>query len=149
MIRTALLATIVAFGIALSACGSDSGPGGGFGGTGEIRADIDGVPFSATVGMVALLDGTLNLGNIGQDDAQLQFNSADVGTYDLNLGAGAMGEIDQLSFRLDGVGIIGTVQGSITVEMLSGSGSEGTFSAVAGDGANTYQITNGVFIADF
>jgi len=120
-------------------------------GSATIEAMINGVKFEAEVGNVIFLDGTLNMGGVGQYEALLQFNDVQEGTFQLPTSQGA---IDVLFLTQEDGTVISVAEGSYTVSNLTNnraSGSfEGTFYATDDIFLSTpIQVTNGTFSASF
>lgn len=120
-------------------------------GMATIEATIEGQAFKAEVGNVILLEGTLNMGGVGQYEAHLQFNEIEEGTFAL---PSTQGLIDVLFLTMEDGTVIGVGDGTYTVDNLSNSRASGSFQGTfyAIDDfmlANPVEVTNGQFDASF
>ncbi|RMG22491.1 MAG: hypothetical protein D6730_16340 [Bacteroidetes bacterium] len=133
-----------------SSCKKNDQPN--FGGTADIMAEIDGISFSATLSNVALLDSTLNMGNMAQDKAQLQFHRVyKTGSFTLNKNQGLIEQINLITADGKNLSII---DGSYTIDELTKNKAKGTFQGTAYEITDfnmrtPYQITKGTFDARF
>ncbi len=116
-------------------------------GNGSISCKIDGADFQKTIEYCALADGTLNLGNFLENDFQMQFTPAAVGTFDMNIGGQGIQNV--LFIVLSDGTTLNATSATITIDELNGTTS-GTFSAscVDGFGGTQYTVTDGQFSAN-
>jgi len=117
-------------------------------GNGSLSCKIDGVDYQFDLEFCADLDGTLNLGNFLENDAQLQYTPSAVGTFDLVFGGQGIHSV--LFLVLNDGTFIAATSGTITINELGGT-TNGTFEATCTDAINSgtqYAVTNGSFSAN-
>ncbi len=106
---------------------------------GTVTATVDGAPFSATVSVASMADGTLVLTNLS-NEVQLQVPNAKVGTFPLTLDADG-GLVDNILGLKVGNRLITPVSGSITIEMLDAASASGRFEFEGKDLATERPVT--------
>ena len=116
-------------------------------GNGKLTCKVDGVAFSANLEYCTLADETLNLGNFLENNAQLQYTPATVGTHQLNIGG--QGTQSVLFLVLEDGRSLTATSGSITIDKLDGT-TEGTFTATCMDVSSgaSVSVTDGTFSAN-
>jgi len=140
---------ILAFSLT-TACSPDDDIPGNNGGT--ITAKIDGQSVSYNVIAVVFADGTLNVGSIGVDEGQVQFNNVDSeGTFTLNKG---QGQIDVIFLTDKDGNQLAAAEGTYTIDKLTNNRAEGTFTCTSYDvtdwtQSNPIMVTDGTFEANF
>jgi hypothetical protein len=146
---------MLVFGVALSGCKKDNDDDNNPDnnnqqfelGTGELKCTVNGTTFEANLEYCLFADGTLNLGNFLENNAQLQFTPAAVGTFEMNFGG--QGTQDVLFLVMTNGTSLSATSATITISELDGTTS-GTFTATCTDVAtgDTYTVTNGSFSAN-
>jgi hypothetical protein len=116
-------------------------------GNGSLSCKINGSTYTFDLEYCAFAEGTLNLGSFLENNAQIQFTPAAVGTFDMNIGGQGIQNV--LFLVLDGGVSLVATSASITIDKLDGTCS-GSFTASCVDMATgtEYTVTDGVFSAN-
>ncbi len=116
-------------------------------GNGSLSCKINGTTYEFDLEYCAFAEGTLNLGVYLENNAQIQFTPAAVGTFDMNIGGQGVQNVLFLVLP-DGTNL-SAISATITINEL-GSTTSGSFEATCMDmiSGTQYSVTDGLFSAN-